>query len=644
MESHFLIDILIFSGLFFVGIALINPLTKRLSFPYTIALLLVGFVTQQLLHLFHVDSHLVLSPDVIFFVLLPILLFEGALHINFHQFRLQFKTITAFATFGLLLSIFIIAYGVARLANLPFADALLFGAIISSTDPIAVLALFKHLGGPKRLALIADGESMFNDATGVVAFRVISTFVLAGTAFTQDAVIAGFGSFAYIFTGSIILGLILGYITSEIIRRIDNEPLVEAVLTVALALGSFVLAEHYFHFSGVIATVMSAITLGHIGRTRISHNTKHFIEELWGFLGFICVSLVFFFASFNLDVTIFTSNYVAVIVAIAMVLIGRAASVYITAFITNTLPLFKDEPNIPLSWQHILNWGGLRGVIPLVLVYSLPENYSYREEMLAFTMGSLLFTLLINGITIKKLLLSLKLHLPQREEEIISYEENIFAVDKTLQKLATIDRTDFGTKLIADAKKSLIAQQDRLQKKLLKIGDSNEVHTSLRLEAINIQRKAIDSLHSSQYINENVYFEYDLQLDMQQDAIEYPGVYDQEISSKKSFRSRLRRIQQITKSLPMFRTFTNESREELVTERYALLRARIYANTQVLLYLEKCQKLFAKKQNVLSAVKKVESQYKKYQKLNREEIASITRQYPRIVSSYQKKLLSFTLA
>lgn len=643
MDAHFLIDVIIFSGLFFVGIALMSPLTKKYSFPYTIALLIVGFVTQQLLHLFHIDSHLVLSPDIIFFVLLPILLFEGALHINFHQFRLQFKTITALATFGLLLSIFIVAFGLARLANIPFEVALLFGAIISSTDPIAVLALFKHLGGPKRLSLLADGESMFNDATGVVAFRVISGFVLAGKAFTSDAIFAGFGSFAYIFTGSIILGLVMGYITSEIIRRIDNDPLVEAVLTAALAIGSFVFAEHFFHLSGVITTVMAAITLGHVGRTRISHKTVHFIEELWGFLGFICVSLVFFFASFNLDISIFTDNYMAVIYAVLMVLIARAVSVYTTCFLTNTLPFFKDEPNVPLSWQHILNWGGLRGVIPLVLVYSLPESYAYREELLAFTMGSLLFTLLFNGITIKNLLLSLKLHLPKNEEEIITYESEVFAADATLKKLEELDPREYDKKLINDMKKHIAQSQEKLRKKLLKIGDADEVLVSLRLQSLDIQRNIVRNLHDRRYVNENVFYEYDLQLDMQQDALEYPDVYAEEISSAKSFRARLKRMQSIAKSMPMFKRIASESKDQLVEERYSLLRARIIANLEVLSYLEKCEKIFESKKTFVQKVKMVEAIYRNHQKNNKEEIVAIEKKYPRIVSSYQKKLLVATI-
>jgi len=639
MDVHFLIDLIIFSGLFFVGIALMSPLTKKYSFPYTIALLIVGFLSQQLLHVFHIETHLVLSPDIIFFVLLPILLFEGALHINFHQFRLQFKTITALSTFGLLLSIFIVAFGLARLANIPFEVALLFGAIISSTDPIAVLALFKHLGGPKRLSLLADGESMFNDATGVVAFRVISGFVLAGQAFTSDAILAGFGSFAYIFTGSIILGLLMGYITSEVIRRIDNDPLVEAVLTAALAIGSFVVAEHFFHLSGVITTVMAAITLGHVGRTRISHKTVHFIEELWGFLGFICVSLVFFFASFNLDVSIFTDNYMAVIYAVLMVLIGRAVSVYATCFLTNNLPLFKDEPNVPLSWQHILNWGGLRGVIPLVLVYSLPESYVYREQLLAFTMGSLLFTLLFNGITIKNLLLSLKLHLPKNEEEIITYESEVFAADATLKKLDELNPQDYDKKLIVDMKKNITQSQDKLRKKLLKIGDADEVFVSLRLQSLDIQRNTVRELHNQRYINENVFYEYDLQLDMQQDALEYPEVYAEEISSAKSFRTRLKRIQSVAKSMPLFKKIAAESKDQLVEERYSLLKARIIANKEVLEYLAKCEKIFDSKKNIVQKVKMVESMYNSHQKNNKNEIGTIEKKYPRIVSSYQKKLL-----
>ncbi len=643
-----MIELIIFITLFLVGIAFLTPLTRKTSFPYTVALLLIGFCAQFLTHILHLESHVELSPDVIFTVLLPILLFEGAFHINFHQFRLQFKTITAFATFGLLVSIFVVAFGLSYFTGFDFRAALLFGAIISSTDPIAVLALFKHLGGPKRLALLADGESMFNDATGVVAFKVISVFILANQAFTTEAVLNGFGNFVYIFTGSIIFGLILGYVTSIFIAKVKNDPLVESTLTVALAIGSFIFAEHFFHLSGVISTVMAGITLSHVGRTRISRSVIHFIEELWGFLGFISVSLVFFFAAYNLDLSIFADNIYLVAAAIAMVLVARAISIYGTALITNNIAFFRDEPNIPFNWLHILNWGGLRGVIPLVLVYSLPESYEYRDEMLAFTLGSLLFTLIINGLSIKTLLLRLGLNKPTKEEEIVQNEVEIFETEKKIHQLEALDKKEFEKKAIADTIKNLRLEQKNRVKTLNKLGTSDNVLKSMRLQAIQIQRDTIEGLFEKDYINENVYYEYDAQLDLQQDALEYPITYGQHygmeqlgvMSSRISYRNKLKKMREIVKPLPLLRKLLKKSEDEASIERFSLTKARVIANNEVMSYLHRCKNVFAKNPEFLESIKTVEKMYHHFLEQNALELEKLLKKNPRLLAKYQSTLLN----
>lgn len=648
MEGHLLVELIIFATLFLVGIAFVTPLTKKLAFPYTVALLFAGFIAQFFTHNFSVESHIILSPDVIFYVLLPILLFEGAFHINFHQFRLQFKTITAFATIGLLISIFVVAFGLSYLVGFDFGASLLFGAIISATDPIAVLALFKHLGGPKRLALLADGESMFNDATGVVAFRVISAFIIAGNAFTTQAVLSGFGSFIYIFIGSIILGLVLGYITSIFIAKIENEPLIESTLTVALALGSFIIAEHYFHLSGVISTVMAGITLSHVGRTRISRQVIHFIEELWGFLGFIAVSMVFFFAAYNLDVNIFTNNLPLIGAAIIMVLAARAISIYGTAILTNKLPFFKDEPNVPMSWLHILNWGGLRGVIPLVLVYSLPETYEYREEMLAFTLGALLFTLIINGLTIKTLLLKLGLNKPSKEEEIVELEVALFETEKRIEDLKNLNNEEFDKKTISMYVEELQQNIKDHKKELAKLGTSENILNSIKLQALQIQRDVIEELFEKGYLNENAYYEYDSQLDLQQDAIEYPRTFGHSygkerlgvVSSRISYRKRLKTIRKVMSTLPILENILKISEEDVILERFSLIKSRIIANNEVIEFLERNKVIFGKNKELKKSVIEVEKIYRNFLKENHKELSSIQNKHPQIVNHYQENLLS----
>lgn len=643
--EHGLIEAILFISGFLIFTGLLQKFTSRISFlPYTVALLLAGALAQYLTKAFHLPLHLELSADMIYFVLLPLLLFESAFHINFHQFRLQFKTITFLATFGLLVSIFSIAYFLVIAIGYPIEMALLFGAIISATDPIAVISLFKTLGAPKRLGLVADGESMLNDATGVIAFKVVASFVVASTAFQSRALLDSAGTFAYTFIGSLIFGAIVGYIFSKIIEKISNDRVIETTMTVAAALGSFVAAEHFFHFSGVISTVITGIVVGNLGKTKFSPGVREFVEEFWSYFAFLSVSLVFFFATFNLDFSIFSYNPQNIVYAIIAVLVGRAISVYGSSLITNYTPFFKDEPNVPLSWQHILNWGGLRGVIPLVLVYSLPEDFAYRNDMLSFTMGAFLFTLLVNGLTIRNLMLALGVHLPKKEEEVLAEELSIFELEEAKESLNRLKEKEFDPDILQDLKKELNDLETKHKKHLAEIATPEDFEKSLRLQSLHIERHALDDLYHQGYVSENIYFDFDSELDLQQDALEYPEVYTGKaikaggtIDAHASFRKRIARMRQLATQFPLLKSIFKSSRQQMIQDRLGLLKARVITSEMVIEYLTKMERYL----ETMSQSKFIKSLIKEHQELikeNSEELTKLTKDNQAVIQEYQKKL------
>lgn len=646
METHAFIEGVIFIGCFLTFVGVLQLLTKKISFPFTVALLLSGFVAQFVSHILQLEGHLTLSPDLIFFLLLPILLFEASLHINIHQFRLQFKTITFLSTFGLLLSVFVIGFALAQFLGMPFSVALLFGALISATDPIAVLALFKTLGAPKRLALLADGESMFNDATAVIAFRVISTFALAQAAFKPLTLFESTMTFLYVFIGSIILGVLLGIFVSWLFEKLRDERILLTSLTTGVAIASFAGAEHLFHVSGVITTVMLGIVVGNVGRTKVTGNVMHFVEEFWEYAGFFALSLVFFFASYQLDISLFQRNLPVLALIILVVLIARAISVYVTCYLSNILPFFKDEPNIPMSWQHILNWGGLRGVIPLVLVYSLPDTFPYKEDFLQFTFATLLFTLFVNGLTIKNLLIKLKLHLPKKEEQIIADELELFALDEKRQKLSGLSRKQFNANLLSQIDKELSQREHFVRKDLLTISTPEEFLTSLKLQSLAIERNTLHKLFEQGNFTETVLYDFDSELDLQQDAIEYPEIKgvrvvrkDGRINTGASFRKRLIRIRRFASSFGILSKVLNINEESLVQERYGLLRARLFTSYAVLEYLERVGNII-NKEELLNAIMSVREMQEDYIEKNNNEISEIEKEYPSIVTKYQRSVIS----
>ncbi len=643
--EHGLIYLILFISIFLIFTGLLQRFTNKFSaLPYTVALLLVGIIAQFFVKWFHIPVHLELGSDVIYFVLLPLLLFESAFHINFHQFKLQFKTITFFATFGLLISIFVIAYFLAVAIGYPFEMALLFGALISATDPIAVISMFKTLGAPKRLGLVADGESMLNDATGVIAFKVISAFVLASTGFQSDALLGSTWTFVYTFVGSIIFGAIAGYLFSKIIEKIKNDPVIETTITVAAALGSFAAAEYFFHFSGVIACVICGIVVGNLGKTKFSAGVRHFVESFWSYFAFLSLSLVFFFATFSLDFSIFSNNPINILYAIVAVLLGRAVSVYGSALITNYTPFFKDEPNLPMSWLHILNWGGLRGVIPLVLVYSLPEDFAYRNDMLSFTMGALLFTLLINGLTIKGLLLKLGVHLPKKEEEVLHEELTILELEEAKESLENLKDQEFDPDILQDLKKELNDAENEHKKKLNSILKPEYFEKSLRIQSLQIERNGLEDLYNQGYVSENVYFDFDVELDIQEDALEYPEVYASravtaggKVKTEGSFRKRIYKLRSLAGQFPLLKQFFKSERQNLIQDRIGILKARIITSQMVVEYLNKIDKYLGKNEHE-SIIKKLVKENKDLIKENNDELVKLTKENPKLTEMYQRKL------
>ncbi len=645
--EHGILNQVFYTAIFLLTTSLLYMLSSKISLPYTVALLITGFLGQLAIHFFNLNVHLSLSPDLTYYILLPVLLFEAAMHINIHQFKRQFKTITFLATFGLMVSIFVVAVCLALFLKLPFEIALLFGAIISATDPIAVLALFKTLGAPKRLSLVADGESMFNDATAVIAFRLISTFVIAQQAFQTQTVLQSVGNFFYVFFGSIALGTFLGYLASVLVKRIRTDQILNATILTSLALGSFVLAEHTFHVSGVMTTVMAGVIFGNLARGRMKQVVIKFVEEYFAYLGFLALSLVFFFASFNLDVNLFTSSLPTLAIVIVTVLLARAVSVYLTVFLSNVLPGFKNEPNIPMSWQHILNWGGLRGVIPLVLVYSLPDSFEYKQLMLQFTFAALLFTLFVNGLTIKWLLVKLKLHVPRNEEKIIQDELSLFRLESLRKKLQSIPTREFDQKIIKEMDNELVAKAEKYKSNILMLADSKTFLQSLKIEALELERMKLRSLYEQRRFSEQVLYEYESELDLQLDALEHPNIYQTqginrkgEVYSKKAFRKKLIQFRRFIAQYAFISKLLHITEKDLITERYTLIRARLLTSYEVLDFLDRLEKQFPKTEHIISAIAEVRVIHQKYIENNKIGIAEITEEYPEYVKEYQKKIIS----
>ncbi len=359
---------------------------RRVGVPYIIGLVLVGLVVGLALHW----DTLKLSSDLVFYVFLPILLFESAYNLEATLLRDQWRRIAVLAFPGVIVAFALTGLGVHFLGGLAWGVALLFGALIAATDPVSVVSLFRKLGVSERLTTLVDAESLFNDGAAAVLFAVVTAVVVDGRAFSAGWAV---GSFLWMSLGGTAVGLAVGYGASWIHRRLDDH-LIEITLSTIVAYGSFLLAER-LGMSGVVACVAAAIVLGNLGRRRTMNPvTRVTLTTVWDYAAFVANSLIFLLIGLSVKLELILHSVGLVLIAFAVVVAARAVTVY--GFGALARP-FGAGP--PLRWQHLLVWGGLRGTIALALVLSVPAAASGRPELVTVTFGVVLLSLLLQGLT-----------------------------------------------------------------------------------------------------------------------------------------------------------------------------------------------------------------------------------------------------
>jgi CPA1 family monovalent cation:H+ antiporter len=390
--------------------------TKWVRVPYTLALVLVGLLISPM----HFLPTVHISPELILLILLPALLFEAAWNLNFERLRADLLPILALSVVGVCLAVGLTGGILHYVIAMPWSVALLFGAMISATDPVSVLALFKEAGLPKRLSVLVEGESLLNDGTAVVVFRILLTIV-AGSAVEMNSGMlwSSVREFGFVVVGGLAVGAVVGLISATVTAYI-NDHLLEITLTTITAYGSYLLAES-FHVSPVIAVLAAGLIVGSYGRTTgMTPTTQIAVTSFWEYAAFVANSLVFLLIGLEIRVSPLTASAGMVAWAVAAMLVSRVVTVYGVVGLTNLL-----GAKVPLRWQHVLVWGGLRGSLSIALVLSLPTSLPSRSQLPVLVFGTVLFSLLVQGLTLSPLLKRLRLGQPQasvREYELVQAE------------------------------------------------------------------------------------------------------------------------------------------------------------------------------------------------------------------------------
>jgi CPA1 family monovalent cation:H+ antiporter len=400
MTAHSSVEFLIW---LLLAASVIAVVAKRIGIPYTVALVLGGLLLSAaplgvLSPLQLGNRPEWLTPDVILTLFLPALLFEGSLKIDFRHIQTDFAPLLLLANFGVLIATLVIGFVLFHFGGLPLMAALLFGAIVSATDPISVLAIFKELRVTERLAALVECESLFNDGTAIVLFEIF----LAAAAGGAISIAKGVGEFLLSVMGGAALGAALGYLTCKATKRIDDAE-IEITLTTVLAYGAFLLARH-LHLSGVIATVTAGLMIGNVAAKKaMSPRTVAALRAFWEYAAFVMNSVVFLLIGLTVRLGEVVESWKMIGIAVIAILLGRALSVYTLAPLSN-----RVSKRVPSSWQHVLVWGGLRGALPLALALSLDNSFAFRGEILRLTFGVVVFSILVQGLTIKPLLRMLR--------------------------------------------------------------------------------------------------------------------------------------------------------------------------------------------------------------------------------------------
>jgi CPA1 family monovalent cation:H+ antiporter len=388
-------------------------LARRIGLPHTVVLAVVGFVAGSIGRQFGVEIplHGETFEEVVIFIFLPPLVFQAALNLSSRDFFRNLAPIMALAVPALAVSAALIGASLHFGLGVPLAAALLFGALISATDPVAVVAIFRELGAPKRLLTLIEGESLLNDGVAIVLFNILLVAALGHAASVSVGVVA----FMRTAIGGIIFGSAIGFMVAFVLPWLDR--LTATALTVSVAYGGFVTADHMFGVSGVVTTVAAGVVLGGLAQSRASAEVRAVWHEFWESLEYIANAILFLLIGLAIEPHLLWEQRTGIVVAVVAVLIARPLAVFP---LVSALERIMGIPRVGWRNSLVLVWGGLRGAVSLALALALPEALAQREMFIGMTAAVVLVTLMGNATTIALLMRRLRLGEPSIADRVLA--------------------------------------------------------------------------------------------------------------------------------------------------------------------------------------------------------------------------------
>ncbi len=395
---------------------IVAVIAKYINWPYTIALVLSGLIVGIIGTYVGFKAPIAIDKNLIFHILLPPLLFEGALHMPLKHLKDNAKTVSLLAVPGVIFSTLIVGFLVNFfIPDIPLIYAMLFAAIIIPTDPASVLAIYREAKVPQKMRTIVEGESVFDDGIAIVLYNVILFLIVSG----DLDLVNGAWEFTKLSLIGIAVGLAFGYLTFLIMRQI-NDKFTEVMITIILAFGIFAFAE-LVGGSGVFAVVIAGLVLGNWGtRFAMTPSTRLSLITFWSFVAFIVNSFLFILVGMSINIGSIWNNIIIVVLGVLALWLARALIITMVGAVVN-----RKKEELPAKWRFLMWWGGLRGAIPIALALSIPlvlangEPFPHRDTIIAATFGAVLFTLTLQGLTLRPLVKRLGFRTQPEDETAI---------------------------------------------------------------------------------------------------------------------------------------------------------------------------------------------------------------------------------
>ncbi len=415
-----------------------RAVSRRFGLPDAVTLVAVGAVAGLLAERFAplgALGEMVVTPSVVFFVFVPTLVFNSAFSMDARALRENLAPTLTLAIPGLLLSTTVIGgilywsvplFGV----SLAWPEALLLGSILSATEPVAVVSMFARVGAPKRLSVLVEGESLFNDATAIALSRVLLGIMATGA--VGNPFFHGLTEFLLLFSGGVLVGWALALAAGFVLGAVHGDTLVEITITTLLAYLAFYLGEHTFGVSGVMAVVMAGIVMGGWGRAKISPSVSDYLSDYWEYFAGLANWVIFLLVGLTIDLGSLVDSLPILVWVVGAMFLARALAIYTLLPVANRLT--GAEP-VDRGYQTVILWGGVRGGIALAIALSLPASVPNRDLLITLTAGAVLVSLITQMFTIERVVRFFRLDQPTLADRLAKLEAQIAARQRALDEI-----------------------------------------------------------------------------------------------------------------------------------------------------------------------------------------------------------------